>query len=43
MQRAAAMFEGLPASAYDIVVRVTALPEAVHELEEKLRAYIDLR
>jgi guanylate kinase len=43
MQRAAAMFEGLPASAYDIAVRVTALPEAVHELEEKLRAYIDLR
>ena len=42
MRQALAMFEGLPPSAYDIAVRVTALPEAVRELEEKLRAHIDL-
>jgi guanylate kinase len=42
MRQAAASFEGLPAAAYDISVRVTSLPEAVRELEEKLRAYMDL-
>jgi guanylate kinase len=42
MRQAATMFEGLPASAYDIVVRVTSLLEAVRELEEKLRSYVDL-
>jgi guanylate kinase len=42
MRQAATRFEGLPASAYDIAVRVTSLLEAVHELEEKLRRYVDL-
>jgi guanylate kinase len=42
MRQASTIFEGLPASAYDIAVRVTSLPEAVRELEEKLRAYMDL-
>jgi guanylate kinase len=42
MRQASTIFEGLPASAYDIAVRVTALPDAVHELEEKLRDYMDL-
>ena len=42
MRQAATMFEGLPASAYDIAVRVTSLPEALRELEEKLRRYVDL-
>jgi guanylate kinase len=42
MRQASAIFEGLPTSAYDIAVRVTSLPEAVRELEEKLRTYVDL-
>jgi guanylate kinase len=42
MRQASTIFEGLPTSAYDIAVRVTSLPEAVRELEEKLRAYMDL-
>jgi guanylate kinase len=42
MRRAATRFEGLPASAYDIAVQVTSLPQAVRELEEKLRNYVDL-
>ena len=42
MRQAATIFEGLPASAYDITVRVRALPDAVRELEEKLGAYVDL-
>ncbi len=42
MRQASTIFEGLPASAYDIVVRVTTLSEAVPELEEKLRAYVGL-
>ena len=42
MRQAATIFEDLPASAYDIAVRVTALPDTVHQLEEKLRAYVDL-
>ena len=42
MRQAATSFEGLSAAAYDIAVRVTSLPEAVHELEEKLRPYLDL-
>ena len=42
MRQAASRFEGLPASAYDIAVRVTSLLEAVRELEEKLRSYVDL-
>jgi guanylate kinase len=42
MRQAASRFEGLPAAAYDIAVRVTSLPDAVHQLEEKLRAYVDL-
>jgi guanylate kinase len=42
MRQASTIFEGLPPSAYDIAVRVTSLPEAVRELEEKLRTYMDL-
>ncbi|MGH8064385.1 MAG: hypothetical protein ACRERE_03950 [Candidatus Entotheonellia bacterium] len=42
MRQTATLFEGLPASAYDIAVRVTSLPEAMRELEEKLRSYVDL-
>jgi guanylate kinase len=42
MRQAAISFEGLPASAYDIAVRVISLPEAVRELEEKLCTYMDL-
>jgi guanylate kinase len=42
MRQAATMFEGLPASAYDIAVRVTSLLEAMSELEEKLHSYVDL-
>jgi guanylate kinase len=42
MRQAATIFEDLPATAYDFAVRVTALPDAVHQLEEKLRTYVDL-
>jgi guanylate kinase len=42
MRQTASLFTGLPASAYDIAVRVTSLPEAVRELEEKLPSYLDL-
>ena len=42
MRQTAPLFEGWPASAYDIAVRVTSLPEAVREFEEKLRSYVDL-
>jgi hypothetical protein len=36
------MFERLPASAYDVAVRVKSLVEAEGELEEKLRAHVEL-
>jgi guanylate kinase len=42
MRQAATIFEGLPASAYDLAVRVRALPDAARELEERLRSYVDL-
>jgi guanylate kinase len=42
MRRTATLFEAWPASAYDIGVRVTSLPEAIQALEEKLRSYVDL-
>ncbi len=42
MRQAAVRFERLPESAYDITVRVKSLVEAEGELEEKLRAYVEL-
>jgi guanylate kinase len=42
MRQAGARFERLPESAYDIAVRVKSLLEAEGELEEKLRAYVEL-
>jgi guanylate kinase len=42
MRQASTIFAGLPASAYDIAVRVTSLLAAVPELEKKLRSYVDL-
>ncbi len=42
MRQAATGFERLPASAYDIAVRVKSLPEAEDELEAKLRAFLEL-
>jgi guanylate kinase len=42
MRRAAMMFAHLPPSAYDLAVRVTSLVEAEAELEDKLRAYMEL-
>jgi guanylate kinase len=42
MRQAATMFERLPESVYDLTVRVKSLAEAEGELEEKLRAYVEL-
>jgi guanylate kinase len=42
MRQAAAMFERLPDSVYDLAVQVKSLVEAEGELEEKLRAYMEL-
>jgi guanylate kinase len=42
MRQEGALFERLPPSAYDIAVRVKSLVEAEGELEEKLRAYMEL-
>jgi hypothetical protein len=42
MRQAATMFERLPESAYDLAVRVKSLVEAEGELEEKLRAHVEL-
>src|SRR5919109_508070 len=42
MRRAATMFDRLPESAYDLAVRVKSLVAAEAELEDKLRAYIEL-
>jgi guanylate kinase len=42
MQRAGSLFEDVPTSAYDILVRVKSLSDAAHELEKKLRAYMEL-
>jgi guanylate kinase len=42
MRQAASIFERLPESAYDFAVRVRSLVEAEAELEEKLRAYVEL-
>jgi guanylate kinase len=43
MRQAAALYEHLPESGYDIAVRVKSLVEAEGELEEKLRSYVELR
>jgi len=42
MRQAATMFDRLPESAYDIAVRVKSLVDAEAELEDKLRAYVEL-
>ena len=42
MRQAATLFHRLPESAYDLVVRVKSLAEAEAELEDKLRAYVEL-
>jgi len=42
MRQAAMMLNRLPASAYDLAVRVKSLVEAEAELEDKLRAYVEL-
>jgi hypothetical protein len=42
MQQAATTYVGLSESMYDIAVRVKSMVEAEGELEEKLRAYIEL-
>jgi guanylate kinase len=42
MQQAATLFKQLPESAYDFAVRVKSLAEAEAELEDKLRAYMEL-
>lgn len=42
MRQAATMYERLPASAYDIAIRVNSLVEAEGELEEKLRTHVEL-
>jgi guanylate kinase len=42
MRQAMTIFERLPESAYDMAIRVKSLVQAEEELEEKLRAYIEL-
>jgi guanylate kinase len=42
MRQAATMFDRYPESAYDLSVRVKSLVEAAAELEDKLRAYVEL-
>ena len=42
MRQAASMFDRLPESSYDLVVRVKSLLEAEAELEDKLRTYVEL-
>jgi guanylate kinase len=42
LRQASASFARLPASAYDMAVRVQSLVEAVNALEEKLSAYVEL-
>jgi guanylate kinase len=42
MRQAASMFDRLPESTYDFAVRVKSLVEAEAELEDKLRAYMEL-
>jgi guanylate kinase len=42
MRQAATMFDRLPESAYDLAVQVKSLVEAEAELEDKLRAYVEL-
>jgi guanylate kinase len=43
MRQAAALYEHLPESGYDIAVLVKSLADAEGELEEKLRAHVELR
>lgn len=43
MRQAATLYEHLPESSYDIAVQVKSLVEAEGELEEKLRAHVELR
>jgi guanylate kinase len=42
MRQAATLFKQLPKSTYDFAVRVNSLVEAEAELEDKLRAYMEL-
>ena len=42
MRQAASMYDRLPESSYDLVVRVKSLLEAEAELEDKLRTYVEL-
>jgi guanylate kinase len=42
MRQAASIFDRLPESMYDLAVRVKSLVEAEAELEEKLRAHVEL-
>ena len=42
MRQAATMYQDVPESAYDFVVRVNSLEEGEGELEQKLRAYVEL-
>jgi guanylate kinase len=42
LRQAVTMFDRLPESAYDLAVQVKSLVEAEAELEDKLRAYVEL-
>jgi guanylate kinase len=42
LRQVATIYERLPASAYDVAVRVKSLVEAESELEQKLRPFIEL-
>lgn len=43
MRNASVIFDGLPESSFDVVVRVKTLVDAAKELDETLQAYITLR
>lgn len=43
MRKASVIFDGLPESSFDVVVRVKTLVDAAKELDEKLQTYIALR
>jgi len=43
MRSASVMFDALPESAFDVVVRVQTLVDAAKELDEKLQTYVTLR
>lgn len=43
VRQASAMFENLPDSSFDVVIRVRTLVDAAQELDEKLQAYVTLR